>query len=150
MRKVLLAGVLTLAAVTALPERSHAWGRDAYNSHGYGWLGSFAFRKKAWIHQIGPLYNYGPYDVPGNVTHNFAVPWHGVYIPADPNIGYTTGYGAHPGYGAPAHAAPAYAPPARPHPAPAAHPPHARQPMPPWVVPATYQVYPAWLNYRNN
>ena len=140
MRKVLLAGALALAAVTALPDRSHAWGRDAYNSHGYGWLGSFAFRKMQWIHSMGPLYNYGPYNVPGNVTHSMSIPWHGVYIPADPNIGYTTGYAA-PGYAGAAYGAPAYAPPA--------HAPHAMQAMPPRVVPAGYQqMYPAWLNYR--
>jgi hypothetical protein len=146
MRKVLLAGALALAAVTALPDRSHAWGRDAYNSHGYGWLGSFAFRKMQWIHSVGPLYNYGPYDVPGNVTHSASIPWHGVYIPADPNIGHTYGYTA-PGYAGAAQGAPAHAPPARPHAAPPAHAPHAM--TPPRVVPAGYQhVYPAWLNYR--
>jgi hypothetical protein len=146
MRKILLAGALALAAVSALPERSFAWGRDAYNSHGYGWLGSFAFRKMQWIHSNGPLYNYGPYGGPGHVTHDVKIPWHGVYIPADPNIGHSYGYSAGPayapGYGAPAHAAPPahVAPPV---------PGHAPHPAPPArVVPAGYSVYPAWLNYR--
>src|SRR5215210_9216717 len=38
MRKVLLAGVLAAAALAALPDRSHGWGRDPYNRHGYRWL----------------------------------------------------------------------------------------------------------------
>jgi len=30
-------------AATALPGRSHAWGNDPYNAHGFGWLGQLAF-----------------------------------------------------------------------------------------------------------
>lgn len=149
MRKVLLAGAFALVALAAIPGQSHAWGRDAYNSHGYGWLGSFAFRHMSWIHQRGPLYNYGPYDGPGHQMMNVKIPLHGVYIPADPTIGYRYGAGyGYPqyGYGGYAPAAPAVAP----APAPGAHGAHGRmmptQPAP--VVPANYNVYPAWLNYR--
>lgn len=148
MRKVLLAGALALAGLTALPERSHAWGRDAYNSHGFTWLQSFAFRKMQWIHQTGPLYNYGPYDGPGHQATDVKIPWHGVYIPADPNIGaYGSGYGG--GYAAPGYApAPTSAPPpGQPQPA-TLHGRQAVQPTPQQIVPAAYRVYPAWLNYR--
>ena len=84
MRKFLLAIVLALAALAVLPDRSHAWGRDNYSAHGFGWLGSLAFRHKQWIHQDGPLYNYGPYNGgQGYVDMHIPRPWHGMYTPAD-------------------------------------------------------------------
>ena len=87
MRKFLLANVLALAALAVLPDTSHAWGRDNYSAHGFGWLGSLAFRHKQWIHQDGPLYNYGPYNGgQGYVDMHIPRPWHGMYTPADPTL----------------------------------------------------------------
>ena len=86
MRKVLLAGAAAVALLTALPDRSHAWGQDPYNAHGFGWLGQLAFNHFTWIHQDGPLFSYGPYYGPGYVNMHIPRPWHGSYTPADPNL----------------------------------------------------------------
>jgi hypothetical protein len=110
MRKILLAGVLAALAMVALPDRSFAWGKSPYNSHGYGWLGSMAFRWHSWIHMDGPLYNYGPYNTPGLVVMHIPQPYHGSYTPADPtlwNRGYAP-YGPVAGY--PAYGVPGYLP----------------------------------------
>lgn len=133
MRKVLWAGALALMALATAPGESLAWGRDAYNSHGYGWLGSKAFRKFQWIHQNGPLFNYGPYDGPGHQEMNVKGPMHGVYIPGNPHIG--SGYAG----AVPYVFAPGYGPQA----AQVAH-----YPIVPAIVPANYTVYPAWLTGR--
>jgi hypothetical protein len=116
MRKLLMAGVLALAALAALPDRSHAWGRDPYNHHGYQWLFSYAFRKHTWIHANGPLFNYGPYYLPGHVTMHIPQPIHGSYSPADPNL-WNSGFGVQgsvlpaPAAGYAPHATPTYGPP---------------------------------------
>src|SRR5262249_21466887 len=94
MRKVLLAGVAALAALAAVPERSHAWGKDPYNGHGYDWFNGMAFRKMLWIHSNGPLFNYGPYYLPGHVTMHIPQPYHGPYTPADPNL-WNNGFGVY-------------------------------------------------------
>jgi len=86
MRKVLLAGAAAVALLIALPDRSHAWGQDPYNSHGLNWLGQFAFNKWPQLHMDGPLFSYGPYYGPGYVTMHIPKPWHGSYTPADPNL----------------------------------------------------------------
>lgn len=86
MRKVLLAGAAAVALLAGLPDRSHAWGRDRYNAHGFNWLYQFAFTKCPWIHQDGPLFSYGPYYTPGYVNMHVPPPYHGSYTPADPNL----------------------------------------------------------------
>jgi hypothetical protein len=100
MKKAILAGVLALAAMTALPERSHAWGKDPYNAHGYGWLGSWAFRSHSWIHMNGPLFNYGPYNTGGLVVMHIPQPYHGSYTPADPTL-WNRSYQPYPAYNVP-------------------------------------------------
>jgi hypothetical protein len=146
MRKFLLAGLLALAATSALPERSHAWGRDPYNSHGLGWLGSLAYRTGAWLHQDGPLFNYGPYNLPGHVTMHIPQPYHGSYNPADPNL-WNRGFGNYgsvlpaPAAGYPPHAVPNLGPPA---PYISAAPAYG-----PFIRPASYDgVSPSWMRNR--
>jgi hypothetical protein len=100
MKRFLLAGILAALALVALPDQSHAWGRNPYNSHGYGWLGSLAFRTKPGIFYDGPLFNYGPYNTQGHVIMHIPQPYHGSYTPADPtlwNRGYAP-YAPYPGY----------------------------------------------------
>jgi hypothetical protein len=148
MRKVLLAGVLAAAALAALPERSHAWGRDPYNGHGMTWLEQFTYRTGAWIHHDGPLYSYGPYNLPGYVNMHIPQPHHGAYSPADPNL-WNGGYGNYrsvlpaPAAGYPPHAVPSLGPPQ----------PYISgvQPMSPGerVVPVSYDgVSPRWMLNR--
>ena len=146
MRKVLLAGVLAVAALAALRDRSHAWGRDPYNAHGFGWLGQFAFNEKPWIHMQGPLFNYGPYYLPGHQTMHIPQPYHGSYTPADPNL-WNNGFGAY-GSSLPAPAA-GYAPHAVP---PIGGPPQPYISAAPPAAPPVYQpqrivpvVYPSWV-----
>jgi len=116
MRKVILAGVVALAALAALPERSHAWGKDPYNRHGFDWLNGWAYRNLTWIHAQGPLFNYGPYYLPGHVTMHMPQPIHGSYSPADPNL-WNNGFGVYgsvlpaPAAGYAPHATPSFAPP---------------------------------------
>jgi hypothetical protein len=133
MRKVLLAGVLAVAALAALPDRSHAWGNDPYSSHSYGWFRGMAFNKMSWIHSQGPLYSYGPYYGPGYVNMHIPLPYHGSYSPADPNL-WNGGYGVY-GSALPAPAA-GYAPNAVPSYGPAAVAPGPR------IVPANYNPNP--------
>jgi hypothetical protein len=149
MRKVLLAGTAAVALLAALPDRSHAWGQDPYNAHGFGWLGQFAFNKAPWIHQDGPLFSYGPYYGPGYVNMHIPKPWHGSYTPADPNL-WNQGPGVY-GSMLPAPAA-GYAPHAvppvggLPRPYISAAPQYAPQYYYPNVVPAGY--YPGWMTGR--
>ena len=159
MRKFLLANVLALAALAVLPDTSHAWGRDNYSAHGYGWLGSLAFRHMQWIHQDGPLYNYGPYNGQGTVDMHIPKPWHGSYTPADPTL-WNRGASAPVGYAPagymPAAPAAGYAPTAYP----TIPPQHiAAKPIGlaprPIVQPVGYStsnpytaVYPWWLTSR--
>lgn len=151
MRKLVLAGLLAGAVVAALPGRSEAHGRSPYNQHGYNWLGSFAFRRMAWIHMDGPLYSYGPYNTPGYLVMHVPQPYHGTYSPADPNL-WNMGYGAR-GPNVPAPAAgypPGGAPtggPTQPYryvgSAPRAEPPNYGLPR---VLPVAYDaVYPEWM-----
>ena len=116
MRKILLAGVLAVAAISALPERSHAWGRDPYNGHGLTWLGSWAYRTGSFLHNDGPLYSYGPYNLPGYVTMHIPQPYVGSYTPADVNLwnrgfGYPGSVLPAPAAGYPPHAVPSAGPP---------------------------------------
>jgi hypothetical protein len=149
MRKVLLAGTAAVALLAALPDRSHAWGQDPYNAHGFGWLGQFAFNKFTWIHQDGPLFSYGPYYGPGYVNMHIPKPLHGSYTPADPNL-WNNGPGVY-GSMLPAPAA-GYAPHAvppvggLPRPYISAAPQYAPQYYYPNVVPAGY--YPGWMTGR--
>jgi hypothetical protein len=146
MRKVLLAGVAAVALLTALPERSHAWGQDPYQGHGFRWLEQLAFNQCSWIHNQGPLFNYGPYFGPGHVCMHIPRPWHGSYTPADPNL-WNSGAGIY-GSALPAPAA-GYAP--------QAVPPVGGLPRPyisaapgyyaPPVVPVGY-AYPNWMPGR--
>ena len=92
MKKILLAGILAAVALAILPERSLAGNRDP-NSYGYGWLGGLAFRTKPWIHQNGPLFNYGPYNTQGLVTMHIPQPYHGTYMPADQTLWNRTNFG---------------------------------------------------------
>jgi len=116
MKKMLMASVLALAALAALPDRSHAWGRDPYNRHGFDLLNGWAFRNLTWIHSQGPLFNYGPYYLPGHVTMHIPQPYHGSYAPADPNL-WNSGFGVYgsvlpaPAAGYAPHATPTYGPP---------------------------------------
>jgi hypothetical protein len=148
MRKVVLAGVLAVAALAALPERSHAWGKDRYSSHGYCWGYSLAFRNMQWIHQA-PLYSYGPYYGPGYVNMHIPKPYHGSYTPADPNL-WNGGFGVY-GSALPAPAA-GYAPHATP--TIPAQPYISQAPVAPGylsqrVVNAAHEsVYPAWVTGR--
>jgi hypothetical protein len=165
-----LAGLLAAAAVPALPDRAEAHGRTPYNSHGLGWLGSFAYRRMAWIHMNGPLFSYGPYNTPGYLVMHIPQAYHGSYSPADLNL-WNMGYGTR-GPNVPAPAA-GYAPDAVPSDIPPqpfgddgfpsesfgdGAPPDlfgavprygTLNYMPPRVVPAHYDaVYPAWMTGR--
>jgi hypothetical protein len=106
MKRIILAGLLAVAAITVLPESSFAWGKDPYNSHGMTWLESWSLRRKMWIHNDGPLFSYGPYNTPGYVNMHIPQPYHGSYTPADPTLWnryYAPQYGpygGYPGYGA--------------------------------------------------
>jgi hypothetical protein len=146
MRQFLLAGVLAAAAAAALPDRSHAWGNDPYNAHGFGWLGQLAFNTKTWIHMDGPLFNYGPYYLPGHQNLHIPYPYHGAYTPADPNL-WNGGFGVY-GSSLPAPAA-GYAPHAVP---PIGGPPQpyvsqapTYYPQQQYIVPV---VYPSWVTGR--
>lgn len=146
MRKVVLAGAAAVALLAALPDRSHAWGQDPYNAHGFPWLQQFAFNKCPWIHQDGPLFSYGPYYGPGYVTMHIPKPWHGSYTPADTNL-WNSGVGIY-GSMLPAPAA-GYAPQAVPPIGGLPRPYISAAPAyyPPTVQPAGY-YYPNWMGGR--
>lgn len=176
MRQLLFMGAIAAAALFLMPDRSQAQGLGFGYGYGqrtapYGFLGRLATHHMQWIHQDGPLYNYGPYYTPGHVTMHIPKPYHGAYVPADYTLwnngyghyGYGYGYGA--GYPAQAQAYPQTAPPAAaPVAAPAAPPARITATAPPVgdVIPAAvlptakprvlaspyHAIYPSWLTNR--
>lgn len=99
MRKLLLIAVVALAAVALVPERSQAQGFGFGPGRApYGFLGRLATSHMMWIHSDGPLYNYGPYHVPGHVTMHIPKPYFGTYTPGDYTL-WGAGGNAYQGYG---------------------------------------------------
>jgi hypothetical protein len=102
MRKLLFMGVIAAAALCLIPDQSHAQGLGFGYHYGtrsthYTFLGRLATHHMMWIHQDGPLYNYGPYHGPGHVTMHIPKPWHGAYVPGDYTL-WNSGGGGYAGY----------------------------------------------------
>lgn len=107
MRKLLFVGVVAATALCLMPERSQAQG-PGFGPGGppYGFLGRLATRHMMWIHSDGPLFNYGPYHLPGHVHMHIPKPYYGTYTPGDYTLWNSGGYGG--GYGYQPQGYPAY------------------------------------------
>jgi hypothetical protein len=99
MKKLLGAAALAVALLAVRPAETQAYWGSPQCAQGFGWLKGHALNFLSWNHFEGPLYSYGPYNLPGYVPMFVKNPHVGAYNPAYPAAYY--GYGAY-GNGAPA------------------------------------------------
>jgi hypothetical protein len=100
MKRILWLGSFTLSFLLLQPVHSQAGNYfvPVDCAHGFGKLKAKALNSMPWIHQHGPLFNYGPYQ-PYGVGYNWLyVPPHhlGRYVPAYPYSSYSGQYGQAP------------------------------------------------------
>jgi hypothetical protein len=153
MKRILWLGSFTLSFLLLQPvfARAAGYGVPADCAHGFGWLKAKCLNRAPWIHQHGPLYNYGPYCPWGPGYNQLEIPLHqlGYYVPAYPAAYYGYGYGQG-GYGHPvpqAQVAPKQAP-APAVPASPAHSPRpiTQAPQQTEVTPVSFETfYPIYL-----
>jgi hypothetical protein len=98
VKRLLCAAAVAVAALVARPGEAKAYWGSPQCWQGFPWLQGKALNCMPWIHYHGPLYSYGPYNVPGYIDMYVKNPHCGAYIPAYPAGYYGYGYA---GYGAP-------------------------------------------------
>jgi hypothetical protein len=150
MKRILWLGSFTLSFLLLQPvfARAAGYGVPADCAHGFGWLKAKCLNRMPWIHQHGPLFNYGPYCPWGPGYNQLEIPLHqlGYYVPAYPAAHYGYGYGQPHGYGHPVPAAPVAPAPAVP--AAPVHAPRAimQAPQQSEVTPVSYETfYPIYM-----
>lgn len=87
MKRLLSAAAIAVAALVARPGEAQAYWGSPQCWQGFPWLQGKALNCMPWIHYNGPLFSYGPYNVPGYVDMYVKNPHCGAYIPA-----YAPGY----------------------------------------------------------
>jgi hypothetical protein len=88
MKKFLLASAVAAALVAGAPGASNAYWGSPQCWQGFGWLRGKALNFTPSIFYEGPLYSYGPYNVPGYAPMYVTNPHHGQYVPAYPAAYY--------------------------------------------------------------
>lgn len=91
MRRLLWASALAVSALVLRPAESKAYWGSPQCAHGMKWLEGKALNFMPFNHFNGPLFSYGPYNLPGYYPMYVANPHHGAYVPAYP-AGYYGGY----------------------------------------------------------
>ena len=84
MKRLFWVSALSLALCTATPNTSQAFWNSPQCNQGFGWLQGKALNFMSFTHYHGPLYSYGPYNVPGYAYMYVPQPYCGSYLPAYP------------------------------------------------------------------